>query len=229
MRGLLIGENGCLGLSTPITQAGTATLNVHHLSLSSDDPLLIEYVLGTAKNAEVEETLKSRDEIFQLLHSNLVLAQNRMKQLYDCHRMDREFSLGDLVYVKLHPCRQLSGRIAKHTKLSPRYFGPYKVLERIGKVAYRVELPKDCCIHNVFHVSLLNEKWGRVDVQGSELPLVTATNHLLLQYWIAGQKSRTTKFWLVGLDFHIRVLPGNQLILFLVFSLWRRKNSWERD
>lgn len=64
---------------------------------------LLNYVLSTTKNIEVDEALRSRNEILLSLRTNLLQAQNRMKQLYDHNHTDQEFSMSDLVYVKLHP------------------------------------------------------------------------------------------------------------------------------
>lgn len=140
---------------------------------------LLNYVLSTTKNIEVDEALRSRNEILLSLRTNLLQAQNRMKQLYDHNHTDQEFSMSDLVYVKLHPYNQLTERVAKHTKLFFRYFGPYEVLERVGEVTYRVELPDYCHIYNAFHVSLLKEKLSHVDVQGWESPTISASFGLL--------------------------------------------------
>lgn len=52
---------------------------------------------------------------------------------------------------------QNSVRMHKHSKVGPRYFGPFLVLERVGKVAYKLDLPNEVQIHLVFHVSLLKE------------------------------------------------------------------------
>lgn len=64
---------------------------------------LLNYVLSTTKNIEVDEALRSHNEILLSLRTNLLQAQNRMKQLYDHNHTDQEFSMSDLVYVKLHP------------------------------------------------------------------------------------------------------------------------------
>ena len=55
----------------------------------------------------------------------------------------------------------------KDNTLAPKYYGPYKVLQRIGSMDYKLELPPYSCVHPVFHVSLLNK------VIGDKIPIQT--------------------------------------------------------
>ncbi|XP_068328194.1 uncharacterized protein [Pyrus communis] len=99
----------------------------------------------------VEETTQN----VQLIKSNLKAAQDRQKSLADRHATDRVYEVGDWVFLKLSPWRCVV-RSRKKGKLSPRYIGSYMITERVGEVAYRLELPPELAkIHNVFHVSML--------------------------------------------------------------------------
>ena len=70
--------------------------------------------------------------------------------------MNREFRVGDHVYLRVM-AKKSSLKLGICAKLSPRYCGPFEVLERIGNVAYRIALPTSTRAHNVFHASLLNK------------------------------------------------------------------------
>ena len=70
--------------------------------------------------------------------------------------MNREFSVGDHVYLKLRVRKSLLN-LGICAKISPRYYGPFEVLEKIGTIAYRLAFPASTRDHNVFHVSLLNK------------------------------------------------------------------------
>ncbi|XP_028776266.1 uncharacterized protein LOC114733022 [Neltuma alba] len=111
---------------------------------------------------DIHQQLIRRDEVLDTLKQNLLRAQCRMKYYADRNRSDVEYQVGDMVWVKLRPYRQHSVELRKFHKLALRYFGPFKVLERIGRVAYKLELPTHTRIHPVFHVSTLKKFYGEV-------------------------------------------------------------------
>lgn len=94
-----------------------------------------------------------------------------MKVMADKHRSDMEFQLGDKVLLKLQRYTQSSMANRPFLKLSYKYFGPYVITERIGHVAYRLKLPDDSKIHDVFHVSQLKPFVGDFTLVFSELPV----------------------------------------------------------
>ena len=78
-----------------------------------------------------------------------------MKNQADKKSQDVNLQVGDLVLVKLQPYKQHSAALRKNHKLGMHFFGPFKILARVRAVAYKLELPAEARIHNVFHVSQL--------------------------------------------------------------------------
>jgi hypothetical protein len=118
--------------------------------------------------------LTERATQLALLKKNLDLAQKRMKTYADKHRTEREFQVGDSVLLRLQHYAQSSVVNRPCKKLAYKFFGPFPVLERIGKVAYRLELPPASKIHNVFHVSQLKDYSPDYTPVFSELPTLPA-------------------------------------------------------
>jgi len=84
-----------------------------------------------------------------------------MKKMADLKRRELKFKVGDEVFLKLRPYRQHSLAKKRSEKLAPRYYGPYQITEEIGTMAYRLDLPPEAVIHNVFHISQLKLKLGK--------------------------------------------------------------------
>ena len=91
-------------------------------------------------------------------------------------RRPLELKVGDHVFLKVMPKRGVV-RFDKRGKLSPRFVGPFEILERVGTVAYRLALPSMSGVHEVFHVSMLRKytldpahvvDWGQIEVDMDE-------------------------------------------------------------
>ncbi|CAA7040234.1 unnamed protein product [Microthlaspi erraticum] len=96
-------------------------------------------------------------EKVRVVRLNMKEAQDRQKSYADRRRRELEFQVGDRVYLKMAMLRGPNRSIAEN-KLSPRFMGPFPVVERVGPLAYRLELPEIMkAFHKVFHVSMLRK------------------------------------------------------------------------
>jgi hypothetical protein len=99
------------------------------------------------------DIVKEAERQVRIIRENLRIAQSRQKSYVDGKRRDVVFQEGDYVYLKVSPIRGLH-RFKVKGKLSPRFIGPFQILERVGEVAYRLELPNQLSdVHDVFHIS----------------------------------------------------------------------------
>lgn len=85
------------------------------------------------------------------------------------------------MFLKLHPYKQALVHLRKNAKLSVRFFGPFKIIEKISFVAYKLELPSRSCIHHVFHVSLLKRRLGGEQIALPQLPAVLEDDRISLK------------------------------------------------
>ncbi|GJZ16111.1 putative reverse transcriptase domain-containing protein, partial [Tanacetum coccineum] len=101
----------------------------------------------------VQETTEKIIQVKQRMQA----ARDRQKSYADLKRKPMEFEVGDKVMLKVSPWKGVV-RFGKRGKLNPRFVGPFKVIKRVGDVAYKLELPEELSrVHNTFHVSNLKK------------------------------------------------------------------------
>ena len=119
------------------------------------------------------DLIRDTSEKVSLIRQCLLMAQSRQKSYADVRLRPLEFKVGDHVFLKVMPKRRVA-RFGKRAKLSPRFIGPFEILERVGAVGYRLALPPSMSgVHEVFHVSMLRKytpdpaqvvDWGQIEV-----------------------------------------------------------------
>ncbi|OIV89427.1 hypothetical protein TanjilG_21902 [Lupinus angustifolius] len=136
-----------------------------------------------------------------------------MKAQADKHRREVEFEIGDWVFLKLQPYRMRTLASRPSAKLAAKFYGPYRIVERIGSVAYRLALPEHTRIHPVFHVSLL-KKALKPTQQSQPIP------SMLSEEWELKVQPATILHHRVGQNGDVEVLVQWE-------GLPECENSWE--
>ncbi|GJX25886.1 putative reverse transcriptase domain-containing protein [Tanacetum coccineum] len=117
------------------------------------DNIMMDFVTKLPKSSQVQETTERIIQIKQRIQT----ARDRQKSYADLKRKPMEFQVGDKVMLKVSPWKGVV-RFGKRGKLNPRYVRPFKVLKKVGAVAYKFELPQELSrVHNTFHVSNLKK------------------------------------------------------------------------
>jgi hypothetical protein len=101
-----------------------------------DAPTLIDLVFGERRAPKAKDWITESQEILKFLKESLQTTHNRQKMSAYMHRIEHNFEVGDLVFLRLQPYRQSSLKKSGAEKLKPRFFGPYKIMRRVGEVVY---------------------------------------------------------------------------------------------
>jgi hypothetical protein len=103
------------------------------------------------------DILEEAEKQVRMVKEKLRITQSRQKSYTNHRRRELSFDVRDFVYLKVSPMRGLR-RFKVRGKLAPRFIGPFKILEKMGEVAYQLELPPQLSeVHDVFHVSQLKK------------------------------------------------------------------------
>jgi transposase InsO family protein len=103
-------------------------------------PMLSEFSIPIQGDTEAQDFLMVRQQMLTHLKENLSQAQARMKKYADLKRTERKLDIGDMVYIKMQPYRMAAFGIRQSIKLTSKFYGPFRVLEQIGKLAYKLQL-----------------------------------------------------------------------------------------
>ena len=119
------------------------------------------------------DLIRDTSKKVSLIRQRLLTAKSRKKSYANVRRRPLEFEVGDHVFLKVRLKRGVV-RFGKRGKLSPRFIRPFKILERVGTIAYWLALPPSMLgVHEVFHVSMLRRytpdpahivDWGEIEV-----------------------------------------------------------------
>ena len=138
-------------------------------------------------------------EKVHIIRNRLQTTYSRQKSYADHRRRDLEFEEGDKVYLKISPMKEVV-IFGKKGKLSPRYVGPYEILQRVGKVAYEFKLPSELSsVHPIFHVSMLKKCIGDPEstllIEGLSVKDNLFMNKFWFKFFIGKSRSCGLKKW----------------------------------
>ncbi|GJR01618.1 putative reverse transcriptase domain-containing protein [Tanacetum coccineum] len=120
-------------------------------------PKIPEWKKGRDSQLTGSELIRETTKKIMQIKNRLLAARSLQKSYADVRRKPLEFNVGYKVMLKVSPLKGVI-RLGKRGKLSPRYVGSFKIIGRIGPVAYKLELPDELCgIHNTFLVSNLKK------------------------------------------------------------------------
>jgi hypothetical protein len=117
-------------------------------------------ILPDSVGQEARDVMLVSQTALQNIKHNLKLAQDRMKKHADKKRTERVLQVGDMAYLQLQPYRHNALGVHKCLQLHSKFYGPFKTIQRIGQIAYKLLLLEGCGIHLVFHVSQLKKHIG---------------------------------------------------------------------
>ncbi|GJR58701.1 hypothetical protein Tco_1500863 [Tanacetum coccineum] len=127
-----------------------------HLMVENADHMSAGPKLEMLKLTRPEIIHETTEKIVQI-QQHLQATRNRQKSYANVRRKPLEFQIRDRVMLKVSPRKGVI-RFRKRGKLNPRYIGPFKILKRVGPVAYKLKLPEEFSnIHSTFHISNLKK------------------------------------------------------------------------
>jgi hypothetical protein len=139
-------------------------------SYGYDAPTFVDTAFGDSRVPVAKDWVEESQTILRAVKENLQEMQNKQKIYADRQRIECNFEVGNLVFLRLQPYQQSSLKRSGTEYLKPRFYGPYRVIRRVGDVEYELELTEGSKIHNKFHVSCLKKAVGQQINTSKELP-----------------------------------------------------------